>query len=147
MDVNWLDDEESRAWRAVATTSSRLLASLDSDLRANHQLHLADYEVLVYLSEAPEQRLRMSDLADRLALSPSGLTRRLDRLTDSGAVVREQCAKDRRGTFAVLTSAGLEILVAAAPTHVASVRRHLIDRLDRAELLALADTLGRIADR
>lgn len=139
--VLWLDDHEMRAWRALVTSTSRLTATLDGELLAAHRLSLADYEVFVCLSEAPERRLRMTELATLLHLSPSGLTRRLDRLARTGLVAREQCPSDRRGTFAVLTDDGFERLHEAAPTHVRGVREHFVDRLTRQQLDAVADAM------
>lgn len=135
----WLDDVEQRAWRGLLDTHARLLDVLDEDLRQSTGLSLAEYEVLVLLSEAPGGRLRMSDLARRVNLSPSGLTRRLDRLVASGAVARQACGEDRRGSFAVLTTAGARRLAGAAPDHVSQVRRHFLDRLDRHQIATLAD--------
>ena len=136
--VEWLDDVEARAWRALVVASTRLKAVLDAELMAAHGLSFGDYEVLVVLSETPARRLRMSELAELLALSPSGLTRRLDRLTRDGLVEREQCPFDKRGSYAVLTGDGLARLEAAAPLHVEGVRRHFVDLLDRRQL----DVLG-----
>jgi DNA-binding MarR family transcriptional regulator len=143
-DVSWLDAEEQQAWRTFINVHGRLLAQLDAELEGAHELSLPDYEVLVHLSEAPEHSLRMAELADRLLLSPSGLTRRLDGLVREGLVERRACPSDRRGTLAVLTSAGMARLEEAAPTHAAGVRRYMIDPLSRDELLRLASSLGRI---
>jgi DNA-binding MarR family transcriptional regulator len=140
-DVAWLTDREQRAWRALVGATSALMATLDAELQAAHQMSLADYEVLVALSEAPDRRLRMSDLAAVLHLSPSGLTRRLDGLTRRSWVTRERCPSDRRGTFAVLVDEGYRRLEEAAPTHVAGVRRHFIDRLSDRQLSNLAGAL------
>lgn len=140
-DTRWLDPDEMRAWRSLLAANSRLLATLDAELQADCDLPLADYEVLVFVSEAPEDRMRMADLADLLNLSPSGLTRRVDRLVRAGLVCREQCPSDKRGSFAVLTEAGRKRLVEAAPRHVRHVRQHFIDRFDRDGLAALADAL------
>jgi len=96
-----------------------------------------DYGVLVNLSEAPDRRLRMCDLAARLHLSPSGLTRRLDGLVRLGLVAREPSAADRRVTLAVLTDAGFAALEAAAPAHVDGVRRHFLRHLTRAQVRQL----------
>lgn len=123
---------------------ARLVAQLDAELLASSGISLPDYEVLVHLSEADSQRLRMSELALRLEISPSGLTRRLDGLVASGMVERVQCPEDRRGTFAVLTELGAERLEAAAPAHVAQVRRWFVDRLTRDQLCALADAMASI---
>lgn len=141
-DVPWLDAREQAAWRSLIVSSNRLRAVLDNELLAEHQLSFADYEVFVQLSEAPGMRLRMSELAERLHLSPSGLTRRLDRLVRDGSVSREQCPSDRRGSFAVLKPKGLKRLVDAAPTHVRGVREHYLDLLTPEQQAAVADALG-----
>ncbi|MEZ5261999.1 MAG: MarR family transcriptional regulator [Acidimicrobiales bacterium] len=114
-DAPWLDEREQAAWRSLVIASNRLRNVLDAELVATHHLSFADYEVFVQLSEAPEGRLRMSELAERLHLSPSGLTRRLDRLVREGSVSREQCPSDRRGSYAVLNPKGLQQLREAAP--------------------------------
>src|SRR5215210_6997234 len=106
-----------------------LLATLDNELQSEHGLSLGDYEVLVFLSESPDRSLRMSDLAGRLHLSPSGITRRIDGLVRAGFVERRQCPTDRRGSNAVLTDDGLQALQRAAPTHVRGVRQHFVERL------------------
>ncbi len=119
----WLDDEEMRAWRGLVEAYAELHAALEADLLAGFGIDGGDYGVLVNLSEAPDQRLRMCDLAARLHLSPSGLTRRLDGLVKAGYVAREPSPGDRRVTLAVLTDSGRATLEAAAPVHVAGVRR------------------------
>jgi DNA-binding MarR family transcriptional regulator len=140
----WLDAQEMRAWLAYVEVVDQLGARLEDDLQREHHLTLGDYQVLVYLSEAADRRLRMCDLAGRLRLSPSGLTRRLDGLVRGGLVAREPCAEDRRVSLAVLTPHGLECLVAAAPDHVASVRRHLLDHLSHDQIEQFADALSAI---
>ena len=144
-EVPWLDEREQAAWRSLIISSNRLRAVLDAELVAEHHLSFADYEVFVQLSEAPDMRLRMSELAERLHLSPSGLTRRLDRLVRDGSVSREQCPSDRRGSFAVLNTKGLKQLVDAAPTHVRGVRQHFLDRLTPDQQSAVADALSGLA--
>ncbi|MEA3216673.1 MAG: hypothetical protein QOJ19_2829 [Acidimicrobiia bacterium] len=144
--IRWLDDDELRAWRALVICSSRLKAVLDAELMAKHDLPFGDYEVLVVLSEAPDRRMRMTELAEHLFLSPSGLTRRLDRLTRDGLVAREQCPFDRRGTFAVLTQQGFARLEQAAPCHLRGVREHFIDLLDREQLQEMGRALEAVAD-
>jgi DNA-binding MarR family transcriptional regulator len=133
----WLDDEEMRAWRGLLESYGDLHAALEAELLAGYGIDGGDYGVLVNLSEAPEHRLRMCDLAARLHLSPSGLTRRLDGLVRSGYVTREPSAADRRVTLAVLTDAGQEKLETAAPAHVDGVRRHFIDHLSRTQIRQL----------
>lgn len=145
-ETRWLDPAEQRAWRALVGTTVRLVAVLDDELQRDIGLPMAEYEVLVILSESPDQRVRMSELAERLHLSPSGLTRRLDRMVRDGQVTREQCPSDRRGSFAVLTDQGLQRLEAAAPHHVRSVRAHFVDRLSRDELDSITATLSKLVD-
>lgn len=136
-DTAWLDDEEMRAWRGLVETYSQLHAALESDLLSGFGIDGGDYAVLVNLSEAPDQRLRMCDLAARLHLSPSGLTRRLDGLVRAGHVAREPSTCDRRVTMAVLTESGRATLEAAAPVHVEGVRRHFVEHLSRTQLRQL----------
>jgi DNA-binding MarR family transcriptional regulator len=141
-----LDDLELRAWRTLIETHDRLVARLDAELQASQGMSLPEYQVLVQLSEVPGQSLRMAELAERLHLSPSGVTRRLDGLVKQGQVERQACPEDRRGSLAVLTPLGLARLVAAAPTHVAGVRRYVIDPLDRPQLVVLADALSAVSE-
>ena len=132
------------AWRSLLRAHARLIARLDADLQASQGMSVSDYGVLVQLSEEEGGRMRMSELADRLLLSPSGLTRRLDGLVHAGLVERHRCPTDRRGAFAVLTPAGHVRLQAVAPDHVEQVRRHFVDRLSRKQLEALADALDKV---
>lgn len=143
--VRWLTEPEMRAWRALITTTTGLLATLDNELQAEHGLSLGEYEVLVYLSESPEESLRMSDLAAQLHLSPSGITRRIDGLVKQGLVERLQCASDRRGSYAHLTPLGMQRLRDAAPTHVRGVRGYFVDQLSERQLANLASALSGIA--
>jgi DNA-binding MarR family transcriptional regulator len=126
-----------RAWRGLVDAYADLSAALESDLLAGFGIDGGDYGVLVSLSEAPDQRLRMCDLAEQLHLSPSGLTRRLDGLVKAGYVARQPSEGDRRVTMAVLTDTGRATLEAAAPVHVAGVRANFVDRLSRAQLRQL----------
>lgn len=135
--AQWLDDEEMRAWRGLVEAYADLQAALEADLMSGFGIDGGDYGVLVNLSEAPDQRLRMCDLAARLHLSPSGLTRRLDGLVKAGYVARQPSEQDRRVTLAVLTDAGRSTLEAAAPVHVAGVRANFVDHLSRAQLRQL----------
>jgi DNA-binding MarR family transcriptional regulator len=143
--VCWLDDLEMQAWRSLLSAHSRLMARLDAELQASQGMSVSDYGVLVQLSEAEEGRMRMSELADHLLLSPSGLTRRLDGLVGAGLVDRVRCPTDRRGAYAVLTATGRARLEEAAPDHVEQVRRHFVNRLSRRQLEALVDTLNKVA--
>jgi len=137
MATNWLTAREMTAWRTYIETYSDLIGAIERDL-GDHDLTLGDYQVFVYLSEAPGRSTRMCDLADLLQLSPSGLTRRLDGLVKAGFVTREPSTDDRRVMLASLTPNGFAALEAAAPDHVASVRRHLFDHLDSAQVDEMA---------
>jgi DNA-binding MarR family transcriptional regulator len=139
----WLDDDEMDAWLAYIETQGDLLTALEQDL-APTGLTLGDYQVFVYLSAAPDQAMRMCDLADLLQLSPSGVTRRLDGLVRAGWVERRNSDTDRRVMLAVLTDAGRARLATAAPVHVASVRARIIDHLDPSDLEALAQIFRKI---
>ena len=139
----WLDDVEMAAWRGYIESLSALTVALETDL-APHALTMGDYEVLVRLSEAPNHQMRMCDLAVQLRLSPSGLTRRLDGLVTGKLVRREPSAQDRRVMLATLTSKGMASLIAAAPDHVAGVRRHFLDRLTREEITAIASAFTKV---
>ena len=102
---------------------------LDAQMRAEHGLSVSAYEVLMFLADAPDHRLRMAEIADRVLLSRSGLTRLVDRLVALGLVRRNACADDGRGSYAELTHAGRDKLAAARATHLEGVRRFFLDRL------------------
>ncbi|GAB3061415.1 MULTISPECIES: MarR family winged helix-turn-helix transcriptional regulator [Micromonospora] len=142
-----LDAERMACWRAYIESSQRLFTQLEDDLRAASELSFADYHVLVLLSEAPGQRLRMGELADRLVFSPSRLTYQVTSMQKRGLVAKESCPADRRGSEAVLTAAGLLALREAAPHHLRSVRTHLIDDLDDAEVACLTRVFERLGRR
>lgn len=140
----WLNHSQQVTWRRLLAIRQRFEERLDQELKAAHGLSLGDYAVLVHLSEAPEQALRMSELAEVLVLSRSGLTRRVDGLVREGLVIRRACPADGRGAYAQLTSAGAAVLSQAAPTHVCGVRRYLIDALGPDRLRGLAEGLDAI---
>ncbi|MBY8875736.1 MarR family transcriptional regulator [Micromonospora sp. PLK6-60] len=142
-----LDRARMACWRAYIESSQRLFTQLEDDLRADSELSFADYHVLVLLSEAPGQRLRMGELADRLVFSPSRLTYQITSMQKRGLVARESCPGDRRGSEAVLTAAGLLTLREAAPHHLRSVRSHLMDDLDDAEVACLTRVFARLGRR
>jgi DNA-binding MarR family transcriptional regulator len=145
VETKWLTPPEMAAWRAYIQTMGDLTTALERDL-AGLRLPLGDYQVLVFLSEAEQRSMRMCDLAEHLHLSPSGLTRRLDGLVRAGLVDRIASAQDRRVMLAVLTDAGRARLEAAAPYHVASVRRHIFDQLDDSQVAAMESIFTAIGD-
>jgi len=140
--VKWLDEDEERAWRAFRRAVIAVQEGTARDL-ADVGLSEADYEVLSTLSESPEHTRTLRDQAAKMAWSRSRLSRHASRLEARGLIARAADPADGRGCLLVLTEHGLEVLQDAAPAHLASVRRHFIDRLDQSDLAALE----RIADK
>ena len=139
----WLNPREMKAWRSYIIASRRLLDALDADLEG-HDLSMADYEVLAQLSDAPERKMRMSELAELAMVSKSRLSHRMKVMEKAGWVRREECESDRRGSYAVMTDQGWKAIVKAAPSHVASVRNRLMDHLtvkDQEDLAKIFDRL------
>lgn len=140
-----LTEQEEAFIRAFSRAAVAVPRAFDADLLREQGMSLSEYFALVHLSEAPDRRLRMTELATASALSLSGMTRIVDRLQSAGLVRRERCADDGRGWLAVLTDAGLERLRQAWPTHLASTRRHLFDHLTELDLPAVARALQHVA--
>src|SRR3954454_18816569 len=139
-----LSPVEMGAWRGFLNAHAHVIRRLEAELEAEQSMPLANYDVLVQLAEAPENALRMSELASSVLLSRSGLTRLVDRLEREGLVERRACPDDARGTLAVLTPAGLARLQEAWVTHLRGVREHMISRFDADELATLGELLGRL---
>ena len=134
------------AWSTFLRAHARVVRELERELQADQDLALTDYDVLVQLAAADERRLRMSELADRLLLSRSGVTRLVDRLVADGLVERATCESDRRGQWAALTNAGYDRLRRASPTHVRGVATHFLDRLSADDLASLERMLAGVLD-
>jgi DNA-binding MarR family transcriptional regulator len=132
-----LTDTEQGAWRTFIETSWALHTRLEDELRAATGLSMNDYHVMVVLSEAPERRLRMGELASRLVFSPSRVTYQINSMVKRGLVRKQSCPEDGRGQEAVLTDEGLAALQAAAPLHLDTVRKAFIDLLDGDELAVI----------
>jgi DNA-binding MarR family transcriptional regulator len=137
--TRWLDDREQGVWRAFIQVHARLFACLARQLQRDTGLSEGDYEVLVNLSEAPEQRLRSFELSAAIQWEKSRLSHHLTRMQGRGLVDRQECPTDGRGAFVVLTAAGREAIEAAAPLHVAEVRRLFLDTLTAEQLDALGE--------
>src|SRR4051794_40208911 len=142
--VSELSEAELAVWRGFLRLHAALAKQLDAELEAAHGLPLSSYEVLINLQAAPDQRLRMADLADRSLLSRSGMTRLVDRLERQGLLVRDTCASDARGCFAVLTDAGDALLAKARPTHLDGVRRRFLSRLEAEDFERLTELWERV---
>ncbi len=145
--TRWLTDDEQHTWRAFLEATRRLDEQLDRELQHQAGMPLGYYTILVMLSEAPERTLRMSDLAERTWSSRSRLSHAVDRLEEKGWVERHSCPSDKRGAFALLTDAGFAVLEAAAPGHVAGVRRHVFDQLTPSQVEALGTISQKVAQR
>ena len=145
--TSWLDASQQRSWRAFLVGTTLLMDRLDRDLRDKHQLSLPEYEILVRLSEADDNRMRMAVLADSVSHSRSRVTHTVNRMEKAGLVVRDSCVSDGRGVEAVLTDEGRRTLDAAAPTHVAGVRRLLIDLADEDDFEAVGRVFDAVTDK
>ncbi|HEY1623028.1 MAG TPA: MarR family transcriptional regulator [Streptosporangiaceae bacterium] len=150
---HWLSDDEQRAWRTTLYAHMLLRRQLDRDLQPDG-LSLHDYEILVVLSEAPGQRLRMTELADATVQSRSRLSHQITRMEARDLVRREECEGDKRGTWTVLTEQGRQTIERVAPHHVDSVRKHFLDRMTPAQLqdmrvacAPIEENLRKIRDR
>jgi DNA-binding MarR family transcriptional regulator len=139
-----LSPRELRAWRGLLRVHASLVKALDAELEEEHGLPLSSYEVLVFLHDAQQQRMRMCDLASSVLLSRSGLTRLVDRLERDGLVVRVACTGDARGAFATLTPEGREKLAAARATHLRGVRRMFLDLVSDPEQELLGELWERV---
>ncbi|MGF1428445.1 MarR family winged helix-turn-helix transcriptional regulator [Kitasatospora sp. LaBMicrA B282] len=144
-DAPWLTAREQRLWRAHLEVSRLLEYQLGRELQG-HDLAINDYEILVVLSESPDHRMRMTDLATATLQSKSRLSHQITRMESAGLVLRQECPGDRRGLYAHLTEHGWQTLRKAAPDHVRSVRAHFIDRFDDEQLDAMYTALAPIAE-
>jgi len=143
MATKWLSPQEMDAWLAFIETTSDLMKAIERDL-AEFGLDRGDYQLLAMLSETPDHRLKMCDLADTLRLSRSGLTRRMDGVVKAKYVERIQDKDDRRVSFAHLTTKGYEFLKKIAPLHLKDVRSRMIDLLNESEIKALGSAFAKI---
>lgn len=141
-----MDERQMRAWRLFLEVHARVLSRLELELRDETGMPLTWYDVLVQLAEAPDGRLRMQELARRVLISKSGLTRLVDRLCAAGYLTREPDPEDGRGTLAVMTSKGRDALRAASPVHLAGVERAYLDRLSAREIDVLGGAFQSILD-
>ena len=146
-ETRWLDADEQRAWRRYLRMQAELTARLARQLQTDSDLSLADFEVLVNLTDVPEGRVRVTELARSLQWEKSRLSHHFARMERRGLVVREDCPSDARGAFVVLTPAGREMIEAAAPGHVETVRRLMFDGLTSDQVTTLAAIADTVLDR
>ena len=143
-EVRWLTPEQQGVWRAFLDVSRLLMDQMSRQLSEDSGMSLPEYEILVALSEAPDRRLRMSELADRVVSSRSRITHTVGRMEDRGLVQREACIDDGRGVLCALTDAGFAVLEAAAPGHVDTVRSLMFDPLTRSDVEAVGVALDKV---
>jgi DNA-binding MarR family transcriptional regulator len=146
MTTRWLTPEEQRAWRAYIAAAALLEDALDRQLQQEAGMPHLYYSILATLSESPERRLRMTDLAERLKITRSRLTYAVSRLEKDGLVRREDCRWDKRGSIAALSEEGLRVLEQAAPGHVETVRSLLFDRLTPEQVGQLEEIFSAVGE-
>jgi DNA-binding MarR family transcriptional regulator len=144
---HWLDENEQRAWRGYLAMHAQLSARLHRELSADAGLSLADFDVLVCLTDRPEPRARVLELAEALGWEKSRLSHHLTRMHRRGLVAREECPGDARGAYIVLTNHGRAAIEQAAPAHVATVRDLVFDQLTTTQVEALATITGTVLAR
>ncbi|QMU76184.1 MarR family transcriptional regulator [Streptacidiphilus sp. PB12-B1b] len=137
-DTAWLDDTEAQAWRSFLRMHTQLMARLGRELQTDSDLSLADFDVLVQLTDIPGGRIRVLELARALRWEKSRMSHHLARMVKRELIVREECANDRRGSFVAITPAGRAAIRTAAPRHVRTVRRLVFDAITPEQVAALA---------
>ena len=143
----WLTDDEQRAWRGLLRMTSQLNARMNRQLQEGYGVSLADYDVLVVLSEAPAARLRVFEIADALTWEQSRVSHQVARMQRRGLLAREECPSDARGAFVVLTTGGRAAIERAAPAHVHTVRQLVFDGLSPDQLAALTAITSGVLER
>jgi DNA-binding MarR family transcriptional regulator len=146
-ETRWLDADQQASWRAFIVGSTLLMDTLDRELRLAHDISLAEYEILVRLSESPDRTLRMAKIAESMRHSRSRVTHTVSRMEKDGLIRRLAAADDKRGVDAVMTDKGWELLKAAAHTHVTGVRAHFVDLADPADYEALGRVMNAVSDQ
>lgn len=142
--ISRLDGAALEAWRSYLQSHASIVRLLDAELMAEQGLTTRDYQVLLYLAQAPERRLAMSALAESTMLTRSGITRLIDGLVAHGLIERNACPNDARVSYAQLTETGYEKLREAGETHVTGIRRLFLEHFDDQEIEQLATLLGRL---
>jgi DNA-binding MarR family transcriptional regulator len=146
-ETRWLDADQQASWRAFIVGSTLLTDTLDRELRQEHDISLAEYEILVRLSESPGRTLRMAKIAESMQHSRSRVTHTVSRMEKDGLIRREAATDDKRGVDAMMTDKGWELLKAAAHTHVTGVRAHFVDLADPADFEALGRVMNAVSDQ
>jgi DNA-binding MarR family transcriptional regulator len=145
--TRWLSDDQQAAWRGLLRMTSRLNALLNHQLQEAHGLSLADYDVLVPLSEASDERLRVFEIAQTLSWEQSRLSHHLTRMRRRGLIERQECPTDHRGAYVVLTEAGRAAITATAPGHADLVRHLVFDGLTPGQVATLTEVTAHVLGR
>jgi DNA-binding MarR family transcriptional regulator len=146
VEPRWLDVQEQRAWRAYLDMNAKLTARLNREMQDESGISIADFSVLVQLSEHPDARMRVLELARALGWEKSRLSHQLTRMQQRGLITRSNCNEDRRGAFVVLSDQGRRTVELAAPLHVGSVRRYMFDVLSVEQVEALGSISRSVSD-
>ncbi|MFL6173308.1 MAG: MarR family winged helix-turn-helix transcriptional regulator [Marmoricola sp.] len=146
-ETRWLDADQQASWRAFIVGSTLLMDTLDRELRQEHDISLAEYEILVRLSESPDRTLRMAKIAESMRHSRSRVTHTVSRMEKDDLIRRTAATDDKRGVDAVMTEKGWRVLQAAAHTHVSGVRAHFVDLADSSDFAALGRVMNAVSDQ
>lgn len=141
-----IDELQLAAWRNFITAHANLIDLIDRELAIADRIPLHWYDVLIELVEAPENRLRMSELAQKVVLSRSGLTRLVDKLETAGFLRRQAAPDDRRGAFAVLTDKGKDAVRKSWPVYAKGISKYFVSNISQAEAQTLRDVFARILE-
>lgn len=144
--VTNIDNDRLAVWQAFLQTHSGVLRTLEHEMDEEQHLPLTWYDVLAWLSKAPEGRLRMQTLADSVVLSRSGVTRLVERMVTAGLAERQLCPSDRRGWYAVITTKGREAFERARPGHLRGIKEHFLNYLSDDDIKALHRALSKILE-
>ncbi|MEQ6899989.1 MarR family transcriptional regulator [Nocardioides sp. YIM 152588] len=147
VETEWLNDDQQRAWRSWLDANAQLTVALHRGLQASSGLSLADYDILVALTDVPERSLRMYEIGDRLQWEKSRVSKQVARMAARGLVRRRECVDDRRGAFVDLTDEGQAAIEAAAPDHVDLVRSAVFAGLSAEQVATLAEVTDAILQR
>lgn len=145
--TRWLDADQQQNWRAFIVGSTLLMDTLDRELRQAHNVSMAEYEILVRLSETPDRTLRMAQIAESMQHSRSRVTHTVSRMEKAGLLRREAASDDKRGVDAVMTEKGWKLLQEAAHTHVTGVRAHFVDVADQQDFAAMGRVMNAVSDQ
>lgn len=142
--MNGLEEEQLSVWRAFVNAHAAVIERIEKDLSEQRKIPLTTYDVLVALYQSPDKKLRMTDLAKKVVITRSGLTRVIERLEREGFVTRERTEEDRRGAFAILTREGKKAFLATWPTYADGISNYFLSVLDEEERKIIGKGLAKV---